>query len=110
MSDLFKELTENCKVIYDDDSFAYLKFKDIKKLLTETEKLDREDAFKMTFNNAGLKIVAAGYESPLKDVVVCYTDEYERGFDFLLNKNDSILLAKVLGVTGEDLQVKDIKG
>lgn len=38
MNDLFKELIENCKVIYDDDNFAYFKADDVEKLLLDIDK------------------------------------------------------------------------
>jgi len=38
MKELFEELTENAKIIYDDDNFAYMKCEDVEAHLLEIDK------------------------------------------------------------------------
>ena len=44
MKKLFKDLTENSKIIYDDDSFAYMKCEDVEAFLLNIDKELGEDA------------------------------------------------------------------
>ena len=61
--------------------------------------MNRKEAFKLKFKNEAFKIVAAGHEQPLDDVVLCYNNEV----DILLERTDVILLSKMFNISAEDL-------
>jgi len=65
--------------------------------------MNRDYAFKTKFDNERIKIVAAGFESPLNDLVLCLKDEYGRSVEALLSKQDILILAKCVGINEGDL-------
>jgi hypothetical protein len=62
--------------------------------------MDREFAFNIDFDNKKqkLKVVAAGFESPLNDVVLFSEDEHGRQSETLLSRNDIEQLAIAVGL------------
>ena len=60
--------------------------------------MTRDEVFAVKFDNVGLKVVACGFEEPANDIVICYTDEFNRSFDFLLNRNDAIKLVQCMSI------------